>query len=144
MSALPGPLAAIREDFLGVTPQERVQLLLEFSRELPALPERYAGHPELLERVIECQSPVYIFAELDDDRRVHVHATAPEQSPTTRGFASVLAQGLDGLTLEEALAVPDDYPLDLGLTEAISPLRMRGMVGMLGRIKRQLREKSAA
>ncbi|MBI5160141.1 MAG: SufE family protein [Micrococcales bacterium] len=141
---LPAPLAEIREDFLAVTPQERLQLLLEFSRELPDLPERYAGHPELMERVAECQSPVYIFTELDEARRVHLHATAPEQAPTTRGFASVLAQGLEGLTVEQALDVPDDYPLGVGLTEAVSPLRMRGMVAMLGRIKRQLREKTAA
>jgi cysteine desulfuration protein SufE len=41
------------------------------------------------------------------------------------------------------LAIPDDYPNDLGLTEAVSPLRIRGMTGMLGRVKRQVREKSA-
>ena len=137
--ALPTALAEIRDDFLAVTPSERLQLLLEFSRDLPALPERYAEHPDLLERVVECQSPVYIFTDVDADGRVHMHATAPEQAPTTRGFASVLAQGLDGLTVEEALAVPDDYPLELGLTDAVSPLRMRGMVAMLGRVKRRLR-----
>jgi len=40
--------------------------------------------------------------------------------------------------------VPDDYPSDLGLTEAVSPLRIRGMTAMLGRIKRQVRAKTAA
>lgn len=141
---LPSSLAAIREDFLAVTPQERLQLLLEYSRELPELPERYASRPELMERVLERQSPVFIFAELDADRRVHLHATAPQQAPTTRGFASVLAQALDGLPVEQALSVPGDHPLGLGLSEAVSPLRRRGMVAMLGRIQRQLREKAAA
>lgn len=141
---LPEALAEIREEFLAVTQPERLQLLLEFSRELPALPERYADHPDLLERVEECQSPVFIFTEVDDAGLVHLHATAPEQAPTTRGFASILAQGIDGLTVEQTLAVPDDYPLDLGLTEAVSPLRIRGMVALLGRVKRQLRESQAA
>ena len=141
---LPTALAEIREEFLAVTVPERLQLLLEFSKELPGLPGRYADHPDLMERVVECQSPVYIFTEVDGDGLVHIHATAPEQAPTTRGFASVLAQGLDGLTVDEALAVPDDYPLDLGLTEAVSPLRMRGMVAMLGRVKRRLRAENAA
>jgi len=144
MSELPEALATIRDDFLALPQPERLQLLLEFSRELPELPARYADHPELLERVVECQSPVFIFVEVDDDRIVHLHATAPHESPTTRGFASILVQGLAGLTVEQVLDVPADYPLTIGLTEAVSPLRIRGMSGLLGRTQRQVREKSAA
>ncbi len=137
------PLDEIREEFLAVEPRERLMLLLEYSDDLPPLPERFGDAPELLERVPECQSPVFVKAELEDGL-VHVHAKAPAEAPTTRGFASVLAHGLDGLTLEEALATPDDFPDTIGLTEAVSPLRLRGMSGMLARIKRQLREAAAA
>lgn len=142
-SALPAQLVAIRDDFLALEQPDRLQLLLEFSRELPELPARYADHPDLLERVEECQSPVFIFVEIDDDRVVHLHATAPAEAPTTRGFASILVQGLAGLTVEEVLAVPSDYPLTIGLTEAVSPLRIRGMTALLGRTQRQVRERSA-
>jgi cysteine desulfuration protein SufE len=141
---LPARLADIREEFLGLELRDRLQLLLEFSNELPELPERYADHPDLLERVEECQSPVFIFVELDSDDVVHLHATAPKEAPTTRGFASILAQGLAGLTAAEVLAVPDDYPNTIGLTEAVSPLRIRGMTALLARTKRQVREKIAA
>lgn len=141
---LPARLADIREEFLGLEVRYRLQLLLEFSNELPELPERYADHPDLLERVEECQSPVFIFVELDSDDVVHLHATAPKEAPTTRGFASILAQGLAGLTAAEVLAVPDDYPNTIGLTEAVSPLRIRGMTALLARTKRQVREKIAA
>ena len=142
--ALPEQLAEIRDDFLGLEVKERLQLLLEFSNELPGLPERYADHPDLFERVEECQSPVFIFVEVDGDSVVHLFAMAPKEAPTTRGFASILAQGLAGLTADEVLAVPDDYPSDLGLTAAVSPLRIRGMTALLGRTKRQIREKLAA
>lgn len=135
---LPAALADIRDDFLAVEEHERLQLLLEFSNDLPELPERYREHPDLLERVEECQSPVFIFTEVDGGI-VHLHATAPAEAPTTRGFASILAHGLDGLPADEVLALPDDYPLSLGLTRAVSPLRLRGMTAMLGRIKRQIR-----
>ena len=138
-----GALDEIREEFLAIEQRERLQLLLEFSQELPPLPERYVDHHDLLERVEECQSPVFIFTEVDDEARVHLHATAPREAPTTRGFASILAQGLDGLCVDEVLAVADDYPLTLGLTDAVGPLRLRGMTAMLARIKRQLREKSS-
>jgi cysteine desulfuration protein SufE len=141
---LPGQLAEIREDFLALEQPDRLMLLLEFSNELPELPERYLDHPDLFERVVECQSPVFIFVEVDAERAVHLYATAPAESPTTRGFASILAQGLDGLSVDEVLAVPDDYPQSIGLTQAVSPLRLRGMTAMLGRTKRQLRERVAA
>lgn len=145
---LPSSLATIRDDFLALEQHERLQLLLEFSQELPELPAKYADHPDLLERVEECQSPVFIFVDVepsaDGVEIVHLHATAPKEAPTTRGFASILAQGLAGLTVQQVLAVPDDYPLTLGLTEAVSPLRIRGMSALLGRTKRQVREKSAA
>ncbi|CAN5388800.1 SufE family protein [soil metagenome] len=139
---LPEALTEIREDFLALEVRERLQLLLEFSNALPDLPERYSDHPDLLERVEECQSPVFIFVEVDDARVVHVFITAPKEAPTTRGFASILAEGLKGLTVDEVLAVPPDYPLTLGLTEAVSPLRIRGMMALLGRIQRQVKEKS--
>ncbi|WAB81159.1 SufE family protein [Microcella daejeonensis] len=140
---LPPALAETREDFLALTEKDRLQLLLEFSNELPELPEEYRDRPELLERVEECQSPVFLFVAVDDGT-VAVHATAPAESPTTRGFASILVQGLSGLDAAAVLAVPDDFAFDLGLTTAVSPLRLRGMTGMLGRIKRQVREKTAA
>jgi len=141
---LPAALEEIKTDFRALEIRDRLQLLLEFSNELPALPEQYAEHPDLLERVEECQSPVFIFVDIDDSNVVHLYATAPKEAPTTRGFASILVQGLAGLTVEEVLAVPDDYPSDLGLTEAVSPLRIRGMTALLGRTKRQIREKIAA
>ena len=144
IDTLPEKLAEIREEFLELTVRERLQLLLEYSRDLPELPEQYRDHPDLLERVEECQSPVFIFVEVDETQVVHLYATAPPEAPTTRGFASILAHGLAGLTAEEVLAVPDDYPNTIGLTEAVSPLRIRGMTALLGRTKRQIREKIAA
>lgn len=141
---LPRALADIRDEFLALDQPDRLTLLLEFANELPDLPERYRDHPDLLERVVECQSPVYMFVEINDDRVVHLYVTAPRESPTTRGFASILAQGLEGLTDTEVLAVPEDYPNTIGLTAAVSPLRLRGMSALLGRTKRQVREKMAA
>ncbi len=140
---LPPSLAEIRDDFLELGESDRLQLLLEFSEALPELPERFRDHPELLERVEECQSPVFIVVEVDGGA-VAVHATAPAESPTTRGFASILARGLSGLEVATVLATPDDFPFELGLTRAVSPLRLRGMTGMLARIKRQVREAAAA
>ena len=148
-SPLPPSLAEIADDFRSASNDLKLQLLLEFSDELPGLPERYAGRLDELERVDECQSPLFLTVEVGDggsldSRVVHVYFDAPPEAPTTRGFAGILHEGLDGLTAADVLAVPDDAPMRFGLSEAVSPLRMRGMVAMLARIKRQVREKTAA
>lgn len=147
-AALPEALAEIVEDFQSVPDPQRLELLLEFSEELPELPERYAGHEDEMEQVIECQSPLFLAIELEDpgpggrpaspDSIVRVFVSAPPEAPTSRGFASVLSQGLDGLPAREVLAVPEDISARLGLQKALTPLRLRGMSAMLGRIKRNI------
>lgn len=138
---MPKEIAAnLIEDFHAISVKDRLNLLLEFSEGLPELPARYADHPDLLERVEECQSPIYLFVEVVDDT-VHLFFTAPKEAPTTRGFASILHSVIDGLSVQETLDFDDDFPSKIGLTEAVSPLRIRGMRGMLARIKRQVREK---
>ena len=137
MTDLPAPLAEIVDDFAAMDPSDKVTLLLEFSRELPELPVHL--HTEAMEPVPECQSPVFLSVDDADRNHVRLYFSAPAEAPTTRGFASILAQGLDGRSADEILAVPDDFYHDLGLAEAVSPLRLRGMSAMLTRIKRRLR-----
>ena len=112
VAALPESLAEIRDEFLELPESDRLQLLLEFSRELPPVPAKYDGHPELCERVAECQSPVYIVMDVDDDGIVSMHAMAPAEAPTTRGFASILVQGLTGLTVGRGPRRPRGLPAE--------------------------------
>lgn len=141
---LPPSLGEIRDAFLSLSTPDRLQLLLEFSDDLPELPEQYRDHPDLFERVEECQAPVFVFAEVDAEHLVRLFITAPVEAPTTRGFASVLMHGLTGVHVDDALAVPDDFPAQLGLTAAISPLRVRGMSALLWRAKRQIESSARA
>ena len=133
-------LQEIVDDFNAMTGKERLQLLLEFSHELPALPDRYGEHHDLLEAVPECQSPVFLAVEVQPDGTVHLFFDAPPEAPTTRGFAGILHAGLDGLEADEVLATPGEFSSQLGLQDLVSPLRLRGLAAMLARIKRQIRE----
>ena len=138
---LPSQLAELVTEFHEVPEPDKLQLLLEFSRSLPELPARLGEHPEELEQVTECQSPLFLTVELEGtgpQAPVQLFFSAPAEAPTTRGFASILREGLNGLPAEQVLAVPDDLPERFGLTSLVSPLRMRGMSAMLGRIKRQI------
>lgn len=133
-------LQEIAEDFSSLPDGDRLQLLLEFSRDLPALPARFADHHDLLESVPECQTPLFLAVEVDAEGTVHLFFDAPPEAPTTRGFAGILHAGLDGLAAEEVLNTPPEFSSQLGLQDLVSPLRLRGMAAMLARIKRQVRE----
>jgi cysteine desulfuration protein SufE len=136
-------LQEIVDDFASVGGKDRLQLLLEFSEELPRLPSRYAEHHGLLEQVPECQSPLFLAVEVGEDDTVHLFFDAPREAPTTRGFAGILHAGLDGMPADEVLATPAEFTGQLGLQDLVSPLRMRGMAAMLARIKNQTRAKLA-
>ena len=127
------------EEFGLMPDSEKLQLLLEYSENLPEVPAKYGENPELMERVEECQAPVFIAVEGNADA-VELYFSAPREAPTTRGFASVLHAALNGKTAQEITDLDDDFPGQLGLEKLISPLRVRGMRGMLFRIKRKTKE----
>jgi cysteine desulfuration protein SufE len=142
IEVLPPALAEIVDLFATSTPRDRLELLLEYSQQVPPLPRHLVDHPERLEPVPECQSPLFVAAEVDDARRVHVHVDVPPEAPTTRGFAGIMHAGLDGLTADEVLAVPPDVTERLELRDVVSPLRLRGASALLSRIQRQVREQA--
>ncbi|MDZ7800207.1 MAG: SufE family protein [Trueperaceae bacterium] len=141
--SVPAPLQEIVDKFARAPRSLRLELLLEYADALPALPEGWADAKDRFEQVEECQTPLFLATETQDGK-VSLYFDAPPEAPTTRGFASILAHGLDGLPAEEVLAVPADFHRDLDLAELVSPLRLRGLEGMLGRVKRQVREATPA
>jgi cysteine desulfuration protein SufE len=135
--SMPAALAEVVGEFQEVNGQDKLQLLLEFANELPELPSHL--EEAAMEPVPECQSPLFLDVDTTDPDHVRLFFSAPAEAPTTRGFAAILAAGLDGQSAADILAVPDDFYADLGLAALISPLRLRGMSAMLARIKRRLR-----
>ncbi|MBI9115286.1 SufE family protein [Sanguibacter suaedae] len=143
---LPPVLAEIAEDLEALPAAQRLEMLVELGASVRAVPEPYASDTGLMEQVVECQSPVFVAVELEpadppSSGRVTLHVSAPKEAPTTRGFAGVLTEGLEGMDASEVLAVPADLPARLGLPELVSPLRVAGMTSLLGRVQRQVRER---
>ena len=125
------------EEFRSVPARERLEYLLEYSDDLPDLPENLQADRDSMERVHECQSPVFLHTELNADR-VRFYFDVPPESPTVRGYAAILQQGFQGTPPSEVLAAPDDIYILLGLQEAISPLRLRGLHALMVYMKRQV------
>ena len=138
---MPESLETIINNFKRAPKPLRLQLLLEFSKKVPPLPEGLDSSS--MERVHECQTPFFLAAELEDGN-VIMHFDAPAEAPTTRGFAGILSEGLSGLSASQIGAIPNDFYTDMGLAEVISPLRLRGMAAIMARLKRQISEQTVA
>jgi cysteine desulfuration protein SufE len=142
LDRLPDGLREIVEEFRSATPRERLELLLEFSEGLPDLPDELAEKRDEMEQVHECQTPVFLFTEMEG-QGVHFHLDIPQESPTVRGYAAILADGFDGATPESVLNSPDDVYNLLGLHEAITPQRLRGLHALMIYMKRQVKNLAA-
>lgn len=116
----------------------RLETLLDYSRKLPPLPERYHDERERSEhQVHECQTPVFLWVEVADGK-VHIHADVPPESPTVRGFISLLARTLEGAAPADVARLPDDLLDQLGLSETLGMTRTQGLSAILSRIKRSV------
>ncbi|HCE17766.1 MAG TPA: cysteine desulfuration protein SufE [Anaerolinea thermolimosa] len=132
---LPARLAEIVEDFRLCEGREKLELLLQYAESLPPLPGWLQGREMEMEAVPECMTPVAVAAEIHDGR-MRFHFKVPEESPTVRGFAAIIAGGLEGASPEEVLNLPADFYLAMGLQEVLTSQRMNGMSAIVAHIKR--------
>jgi cysteine desulfuration protein SufE len=132
---LPPNLQEIVDDFAGMSREEKLETLIGYAESLPPLPERYKEARDKMEAVPECMTPVFLAAEKQEDGGIIFHLDIPPQSPTVRGLASILTNGLNGSTLEEIISVPADFYLPMKLEEAVSQQRLNGFVGVLAHMK---------
>ncbi|MBC8078651.1 MAG: SufE family protein [Chloroflexales bacterium] len=134
-TALPPRLSEIVEEFTDSEGREKLELLLEYSGRMPALPDWLKGDHQRMDQVQECMSPVFVHGERQGDTMQYFF-DVPEEAPTVRGFAAVLADGLNGLTPEQVLRVPDYFYTEMGLQGVLTGRRLNGMGAILAYMKR--------
>ncbi len=134
-TAIPQPLREIIDQFRWCEGQEKVELLIQYAEKLPPLPERLAGARAQMDQVAECMTPVYVQAENEAGKLVY-YFDVPAESPTVRGFAAMMKEGLDGSTPEEILRVPGDFYQEMGLQQVLSFQRLNGLAALLAHMKR--------
>lgn len=135
MSNLPPRLQQIVEDFSYCEGTEKLELLLQYAEQLPALPNWLQGKQAQMDQVHECITPVFIYPEKQDGR-LSFHFDVPPEAPTVRGFAAVLQAGLAGTTVAEITAVPDTFHTEMGLQAVLSGQRLNGISAILVHIKK--------
>ena len=134
-SALPPRLQEIVDDFQLAEGQEKLELLLDFARNMPPLPEWLHDKRDAMDQVHECMTPVFVFAE-NQSGKLSFHFDVPPESPTVRGYAALLGEGVQGATPEDILHIPADFYQEMGLQDVLSPRRLQGVHTILAYIKR--------
>jgi cysteine desulfuration protein SufE len=134
--ALPPKLAEIVADFELMEGREKLELLLEYANRFPPFPAHLVL-PGNVEDVPECMTPVQMMAEKQGDSYIF-HFDVPQESPTVRGYASLIMEGVSGCTREEILAIPAEFYLRMGLQDVLTPQRLNGMAAILAHVKRSV------
>ena len=130
----------IIEAFQEADYQETLAMLLDYSENLPKLPERYIEARDAgFNRVPECETPVFVWIELEDGL-VQIHADVPEESPTVRGFVGILVDSFNGATPQEVQSAPQNLVHNLGLDQKLGTRRMFGLSAVYNRIKSGVKE----
>ncbi len=133
--ALPARLAEIVEDFRYAEGREKLELLIQYADQLPPLPPWLEASSGEMESVPECMTPVWVAVERQDGGLVY-HFKVPEESPTVRGYAALLAEGLHGVSPEDVLALPPEFYLAMGLQDVLTPQRLNGMAALVAHVKK--------
>lgn len=114
----------------------RLEALLDASKKLPALPEHLRDDRDReAHRIAECQTPVFLWLERDGDL-LRLHADVPRESPTVRGFLSLLVRALDGQPIAVAADLPTDLLHLMKLDETLGMMRTQGLGAIVQRIRR--------
>lgn len=134
MNSIPARLGEIIQDFQICEGREKIELLIQYSESLPPLPDWLKGQKDSMEAVPECMTPVFVQSEVKDGRMIF-HFDVPVESPTVRGLAAIMKEGLDGSNAEEILKIPGDFYQEMGLEEVLTQQRLNGLSAILAHMK---------
>jgi cysteine desulfuration protein SufE len=108
IGSIPACLRDIIEDFQICEGREKLELLLEFSEKLPALPTWLEGQQDHMDKAEECMTSIFVHAELSNGG-MSFYFDIPPEFPTVRGFAAFLSNDLEGASPEEILQIPGSF-----------------------------------
>ena len=127
-------LQDIVEAFNESDPSDRLELLIDFGRQLKPLEDAYARlRDEGLYLVHECQAPVFLKVEQSEDR-LRVVADVPAEAPIARGFTGLLVALFDGGSTQLLETAPADMLKALGVSELLGMQRTRGLSAIYSRL----------
>ena len=139
-NALPPSIERVLTRFRSLPREEKMQLLVQYSKKLEPVPERFQELPTGQFAVPECQTPVEIFPEVRPDGTIHFYADVNcRQSPTVGAFLAIVFGAINDQLPAVTLAIPDDFVQQVMSGIGLAA-REAGLNAMVARLKRYAAE----
>ena len=141
--SLPDVIARVLQRFGVMDRADKMQALVQYSRKLEPVPERYAGVDRSEFTVPECQTRVDIFPEVHNGK-MHFYADVNiRQSPTIAAVLAVIFSAVNEQPPEVTLAIPGDFVRTLMAGMGLNA-RETGLNAIVARLRRAAATASAS
>lgn len=135
LDKLPPSIAKVLTRFRAMSREEKMQALVQYSKKLEPLPDRYAALDRTDFTIPECQTRVDIFPEVNDGT-IHFYADVNvRQSPTIAAFLAILFTAVNDQPPSVMLSIPDDF-VSMVMENVGLGAREFGLNAMVGRLKK--------
>lgn len=138
-AALPPSIERVLKLFRSMGREEKMQALVQYSKKLEPLPERFRDLDRGTFNIPECQTRVDIIPELRDGRMYFYADLNTRESPTIAAVLAIIFAAVNGQSPATTLAIPPDFVRTLMESIGLGA-REPGLNAMITRIKRYARE----
>ena len=138
-SGVPPSIERVLRVFRSMGREEKMQALVQYSKKLEALPDRFKDLDRGAFTVPECQTRVDIIPEFRDGV-MHFYADLNvRQSPTIAAVLAIIFAAVNGEPPSTTLGIPNDFVSILMESIGLAS-REPGLTAMIARLKRYARE----
>ena len=140
---IPPSIQRVLDYFRKLSREDKMQALVQYSKKLEPLPERFKSLDRAPFTVPECQTRVDVFPDVHDGK-LHFYADLnPRQSPTIAAFLAILFTAVNEQPPQTTLAIPPDFVRNVMESIGLGA-REVGLNAMVERLKRYAREAEKA
>ena len=116
-------------------PVFQYEVLMQIAGELEAYPQSFRDEAHSVEG---CQSKTWIRCETIDENRIKI--LVDSEALIVKGMIGVIAQIMEGASLEEAACAPIDYIEKTSIKDLVTSDRRNGIASAVETIQKQARE----
>ena len=138
-TGIPPSIDRVLRLFRSMNREEKMQALVQYSRKLEPLPERFRNLDRAAFNVPECQTRVDIFPELQDGKLYFYADLNTRESPTIAAVLAIVFGAVNGQPPSTTLGIPGDFVSTLMESIGLAA-REPGLNAMINRLKRYARE----
>jgi cysteine desulfuration protein SufE len=141
-SGIPPSIDRVLSLFRSMGREEKMQALVQYSKKLEPLPDRFKNLDLGAFSVPECQTRVDIVPEVRDGRMYFYADLNVRQSPTIAAVLAIIFGAVNGQPPATTLGIPSDFVSMLMESIGLAA-REPGLNAMITRLKRHAREAEA-